>query len=248
MSLKEREGALLEYLREHKEASVEELARAFFVSEPTMRRDLYTLAEAGKLLRTHGGAAYRGGRGENLPQAFREREQTSAKAVIGRRALSLVHDGDTVMVDASSTAAELLKLIGSRRSIAVVTNNAGAPMLLSETAVKTFVSGGELAHDTYAFVGGYAENFLRSFNADICFFSVRTLTADGRLTDNAIAENDVRRVMLARAKRRVLLLDSKKLGEPCMNTLCTLNDVDLVVSERDISGDFPAFREKFLPF
>ena len=71
MSLKEREGAILEYLREHKTASVEELCHAFFVSEPTMRRDLFALAEAGKLLRTHGGAAYRGGRGENLPQALR---------------------------------------------------------------------------------------------------------------------------------------------------------------------------------
>lgn len=248
MSLKEREGALLEYLRAHKEASVEELARVFFVSEPTMRRDLYTLAEAGKLLRTHGGAAYRGGRGENLPQAFREREQTSAKVVIGRRALSLVKDGDTVMVDASSTAAELLKLIGARRSIAVVTNNAGAPMLLSETAVKTFVSGGELAQDTYAFVGGYAESFFRAFHADVCFFSVRRLTETGELTDNAIAENAVRRIMLSRAERRVLLLDSQKIGAPCLNTLCTLDEIDCVVSERDISDRFPAFREKFLPF
>ena len=57
MSFKEREENILSYLREHKEATVSELCRTFYVSEPTMRRDLATLAEAGKLLRTHGGAA-----------------------------------------------------------------------------------------------------------------------------------------------------------------------------------------------
>ena len=248
MSFKERENAILEYLMEHKEATVSELAHTLFVSEPTMRRDLYALSRAGKLLRTHGGAAYKGARGENLPQAFREREQTNAKAIIARRALSLIEDGATVMVDASSTAAELLKLIGTRHGIAVVTNNAGAPVLLSETAVKTYVSGGELAQNTYAFVGGYAEDFMRAFHADICFFSVRRLSSDGALTDNAIAENAIRRVMLSRAKKKVLLLDSKKIGEPCLNTLCSLADIDYVIAEEDISRLFPAYKDKFLPF
>ena len=248
MSFSEREGAILDYLRQHKEATVSELCRILYVSEPTMRRDLYALSRAGKLIRTHGGAAYKGERGENLPRVFREREQTNAKAIIGKRALTLVSDGDTVMVDASSTAAELLKLIGERRDIAVVTNNAGAPMLLAETAVKTFVSGGELARGTYAYVGSHAEDFIRSFHADVCFFSVRRLTLDGDLTDNAIAENAVRRVMLAKAKRRVLLLDSQKIGDACLNTLSTLDGIDAVVSEADLSGLFPAYKDKFLPF
>jgi hypothetical protein len=42
------------------------------------------------------------------------------------------------------------------------------------------------------------------------------------------------------------MLDSKKLGEPCMNTLCGIENVTYVVSERDISGNFPGFEDKFL--
>ena len=246
MSFSDREGAILEYLSKHKEATVSELCHILYVSEPTMRRDLYTLSRAGKLIRTHGGAAYRSERGENLPHAFRERERASAKAIIGRRALALVSDGDTVMVDASSTAAELLKLLGEKRDIAVVTNNAAAPMLLAETAVKAFVSGGELARGTFAYVGSHAEDFIRSFHADICFFSVRSLTGEGDLTDNAIAENAIRRVMLAKAKKKVLLLDGGKVGDACLNTLCTLSEIDAVVSEQDLSFRFPAHKEKFL--
>ena len=246
MSLKEREGALLEYLREHKEASVEELARAFFVSEPTMRRDLSALNADGRIIRTYGGASYKSTPGENLPHAFREREHSDAKAVIGKKCLSLIKDGDTVMADASSTALALLRVIDEKKSIAVITNNAKAAMTLAETKVRTFVTGGELASNTYAYVGSHAEAFLRSFNADVCFFSVRTLTLGGELTDNAIAENAVRRVMLSRSKKKVLLLDSKKIGDPCISTLCHLTDVDYVVSEADISDRFPNLAEKFI--
>ena len=150
------------------------------------------------------------------------------------------------MVDGSSTALALLQEIGDKRAVVVVTNSAKAPLILAKTKIKTFVTGGELAADSYAYTGGYAEEFLRSFNADICFFSVRTLTPDGRLTDNAIAENAVRRVMMSSSKRKIALLDSGKIGQACMNTLCTIGDIDLVVSEKDISEQFEGNNEKFV--
>ncbi len=246
MALKERENAILEYLRENKEASIRELCRDFFVSEPTMRRDIAALNAAGKIIRTHGGAAHRSEPGENLPQAYREREHSEAKIAIGKKCLSLIQDGDTVMVDGSSTALALLRVIGVKKSIIVITNSAKASLILSETKVRTFVTGGELAPNSCAYVGSYAEEFLRSFNADICFFSVRTLTRDGRLTDNAIAENSVRKIMMARSRKSVLMLDSEKIGEPCISTLARIEDVSYIVSERDISTEFPLYREKFL--
>ena len=246
MSTKERDENLLEYLRLHGEATVGELSEALFVSQPTLRRMLSRLAGEGRLIRTYGGAAMRGTMGENLPQEVREREHSAAKAVIGRRALELVKDGDTVMVDGSSTAMALLSLLSVRKSVAVVTNSAKAPLLLGDSGVRLFVTGGELAPHTYAYVGSYAEDFLRSFHADVCFFSVRTLTTAGALTDNAIAENAVRRVMLANSRRAVLMLGSQKIGEPCLNTLCHLDAITHVVSERDISPLFPTYREKFI--
>ena len=246
MSIREREIRILNYLKEHKEASVAELCHAFFVSEPTMRRSLASLAAAGKLLRTHGGAAYKTEPGENLPLAFREREQSDAKVIIGRKCLSLIPDGATIMTDGSSSALALLREIDAKKGVIVVTNNAKAALILAETGVKTFVTGGELSLSTCAYTGAQAESFIRAFNADICFFSVRTLTPEGDLTDNAIADNYVRRAMMSRSKKSVLMLSSKKLGDPCLNTLCTLDEIDYVVSEKDISELYPKYKEKFI--
>lgn len=246
MSFKERESAILEYLRKNKRATVEELCSVLFVSEPTMRRDLAALSSAGKIIRTYGGASHKSELGENLPQAFREREQSDAKIAIGKKCLSLINDGDMIMVDASSTGLALLRALAGKHSVAVITNNAKAPLILSESKVKTFVVGGELAANTYACIGNYAEDFIRSFNADICFFSVRRLTRDGKLTDNAIAENSIRRTMMSRSRKSVLMLDSHKIGDACINTLCDISDVTHIVCEKDISGEFVKYKEKFL--
>jgi DeoR/GlpR family transcriptional regulator of sugar metabolism len=242
----ERENAILDYLREKKEASVEELSRALFVSEPTIRRDLTLLNSSGKIIRTHGGAIYRDEPGVNIPLSYREKEHSDAKQAIAKKCLSLINDGDTVMVDSSSSALALLKLVGAKKSLIVVTNSAKASLILAENNVKTFVAGGQLNHNSCAFTGSFAEEFLRGFNADICFFSVRTLTRDGKLTDNSIDENAIRRVMLSQSKKSVLMLDSQKISEPCPNTLCHLSDVTYVVSERDISGDFSKYEYKFI--
>ena len=246
MSLKEREFSILEYLRDKKEASVSELCKVLFVSEPTMRRDLAALNASGKIIPTYGGASYRSEPGENLPQEYREREHSDAKDIIGKKCLSLISDGDVIMVDGSSTAIALMRAIGDKKSIVIITNSAKAPLILSETKIKTFVTGGELAPNTYAYVGSYAEDFIRSFNADICFFSVRTLTQDGRLTDNALAENSIRKVMMSRSKRSILMLDSQKIGAPCINTLCTVSDITHIVCETNIAPIFPEYSEKFI--
>jgi len=246
MAYKDRETAIIEYLTRHKEASVSELCCALFVSEPTIRRDLAELNAMGKIIRTHGGAMLRGELGENLPLSMRERENSEAKAIIGKKCIELINDGDTVMVDGSSTALALLSELGDKKSVVVITNSAKAPLILAKTKVKTFVSGGELAADAHVYVGSYTEDFLRSFNADVCFFSVRTLTKEGLLTDNAIAENCVRRVMMSRSKKSILMLDSGKIGEPCINSLCSLNEIDFVVSEKNISDFFEKCKEKFI--
>ena len=165
------------------------------------------------------------------------------KEIIAKKCFHMINDGDTVMVDASSTALPLLRLLTGKNSIVVITNSTKAPLIFADSDIKVFLSGGELATNTHGLVGGYAEDFVRGFNADICFLSVTGLCEDGRLTDNSIAENLVRRAMLSRARKRVLMLDSSKIGKAYISTLCTLNEIDAVVSDSDISYLFPQHKE-----
>ena len=51
-----RETKILEYLKEHGSASIQDLVEAFGVSNMTIHRDLNKLAETGLLVKKHGGA------------------------------------------------------------------------------------------------------------------------------------------------------------------------------------------------
>ena len=247
MSLKDRENSILEYLSQNREASVDELCEKLFVSVATMRRDLKTLAEKGKIIRTHGGAFLNKFPGESIPQELREREFVEEKDIIAKKCLDLINDGDSIMIDASSTCLQLMNNLGAKNSIVVITNSTKAPAVSSKTGVKTIVCGGIASKTSFGYVGSIAEEVIRKFNADICFFSVCSLSPDGILTNNSTSENQLCRVMLEQSKKSVLLINSQKLNEPKkLNTLCSLKDIDYIVSEKDISDKFPEYREKFI--
>lgn len=246
MSFKDRENSILEYLSQNRETTIDELCAKLFVSAPTVRRDLKALAEAGKIIRTHGGAFLNNLPWESTPQELREKEYVAEKDIIAKKCLDLIKDGDTIMIDASSTGLQLIKLLNAKSSIIVITNSTKASFASAKTGVKIFVSGGETSKTSFGYIGTFAEEFVRKFNADICFFSVTALTPDGKLTDNSIAENQISKTMIECSKKSVLLLNSQKIGAPHLNTLCTLNDIDLVVSEKDLSDKFPQYKEKFI--
>lgn len=246
MSLKDREKTILEYLSQKREVTIDELCAKLFVSAPTIRRDLKVLSDEGKIIRTHGGAFLNNPPWESTPQELREKEFVEEKDIIAQKCLDLIKDGDTVMIDASSTGLQLIRLLGTKKSIIVITNSSKASLISSKTGVKTFVSGGEASKTSFGFVGSFAEEFIRKFNADICFFSVSSLTPDGKLTDNSIDENQISKTMIESSKKSVLLLNSQKIGGPQLNTLCSLNDIDFVVSEKDISNKFPNHKVKFI--
>ncbi len=91
---------------------------------------------------------------------------------------------------------------------------------------------------SYAFVGYEAERVVSEYNADTVFFLCRGLSDNGVLSDRSIEENNLRRVMLSCAKRRVLLLDSGKLGHTYLNRLCELSEVDELVMEEQVPEHF----------
>ena len=241
----EREEKILALLEKEEEASVRRLSSLLFISEPTVRRDLCLLEKQGKLIRTHGGAVLRQEPlGRNLPLFRREKEDGEAKRVIAGKAVSLIRDGDVLMLDGSTTVLALLPHLAGRNNL-VITSSARVAVTLASLRVRCFVCGGELMEDSLTFSGSYAEDFLRHFNADLCFFSVRAMSPDGILSDNAIEENNIRRTMMRQSRRSVLLLSAKKASlPPCANVLGDLSGIDTVISDSPIAH--PAGAENVL--
>jgi len=126
----ERRLQLLEMVRVRGFASLPELAEAFSVSESTIRRDADLLEQQGAASRIHGGVSYTG-TSPKVPH-FEARQQAGweQKRAIARKAVELVEDGDTVLLDGGSTTYEVARLLVGR-PLHVVTNSLPVANLLS---------------------------------------------------------------------------------------------------------------------
>ena len=114
----EREKQILEILLKEKRASVQDLAKALFISEPSVRRDLQSLEKQNLIKRTHGGAILEETALSNnkIPFLIREYEQSQAKAVIASKAIELIRDNDVVFLDASTSCYYLIPFLASKRN------------------------------------------------------------------------------------------------------------------------------------
>ena len=84
------------------------------------------------------------------------------------------------------------------------------------------------------FVGQTAIDTVRAFNADVCFVSCHGLCENGLVTDTSVQENDVRRAILEQSKRKVLLIDSGKIGKGCWHNLCYISFFDDVFCDQPL--------------
>ena len=245
MPFYEREERLLAAPSEKESMSVSELAKKLFISIPTARRDLAKLEAKGLIVRTFGGASVKKRSADmQVPFILREHEGGEAKIQIAEKAKSLIFDGATIMLDGSTSAYALIPYLAEFNDIIVIASSAKAAVTLCNLGIKTICTGGFMKENSYAFVGFEAERTVADYNADLVFFSCRGLSEDGALTDRSVEENDLRRVMLAHAKKRVLLLDSGKIGKSYLNRLCTLSEVDELLTEIDLPDRFAKMLRK----
>ena len=206
----DREKQILEILLKEKKVTVKQLAKALFISEPSVRRDLQSLEKQNLIKRIHGGAVLEETAlsKNRIPFLIREYEQSSAKAIIAKKAIDLICDDDVIFLDASTSCYYLIPFLASKRNITVITNGVKALTKLAEYGINTISTGGVLVNSCLALVGEEAYKTIENYNADIAFFSCRGISDDGYLTDIAPEENNVRKMKIRRSKKSYLLCAS----------------------------------------
>ena len=232
MPLYEREKKYINLLGEGT-VSVKELALKLFISEPTVRRDITALEKKDLVVCKRGNVSLKVKYADQrIPLFIRDMEQNDEKRVIAQKAVEYIKDGDTVMLDASTTVFHMLPYIAEFKNILVITNGAKTALELAAMGIKTLCTGGELTSESFSYVGTDAESILNRYNADVAFFSCRGLTMDGLVTDNSILENSMRKIMIKNSKKSYLLCDSSKHGKTYLNTICRADELEKVISEK----------------
>lgn len=154
-----------------------------------------------------------------------------AKRIISEKASRYIAEGQTVFLDASSTAQYLIKYFEGFQNLTIITNGMKTAQELNSLSHRIYCTGGLLLHNSSAYVGDFAADFVRNFNADIMFFSSRGVSEDGHITDASQEENYIRQVMLQQSRKHIFLCDHNKIGQIYCYNLCSISQVDDYITD-----------------
>ena len=235
-----RRARLRELIRSQGFASIPDLRSALDVSESTIRRDLDALVAEGEAQRTHGGVFYTGG-GASL-QLFENRRagDWDSKRQVAKAAARLIDNHDTLLLDGGSTTYELARqLVG--RPLQIVTNSLPVANLFAASDQADLVLLGGYVHSrTAVSLGPYANQMLATLNVQKAFLSIAGVDARGYYNSNLLLV-ETERAMMGCADQTIVVADSSKFGKSSLARLCTLDQIQTVVTDEHLSD---AWRER----
>ncbi len=229
----ERRKEILEKLQAEHRVVVSELSQSYGVSEETIRRDLEKLENEGYAIKSYGGAVINENASLDFSFNVRKNRNIAGKQLIARLASRMVHDGDSLMLDASSTAVYIARALKEKKNLIVITNSIEIIIeLLDMTDWKVLSTGGASRVSSYALVGPQTDKMLRDYHVDRAFVSCKGFDLDAGFTDSDELHANNKKTMLDAAKEKILVVDSSKFGETAFVSIGALADINVVVTDK----------------
>lgn len=231
--VRKRHQLIIELLRKKQVLYVVDAAKELGVSELTIRRDFDHLLEKGFIKRFHGGAKLVVSKSEE-PPVYESKGliNKDKKEIIAKVVTDYVHAGDTVFINAGTTAYEVIKHIKDK-DITIVTNNAIACNLIdSECKANLISTGGEYNARNQSYSGILATELIHKMYASVCILGVNGITASDGISTPFYGETLINEEFLSRNKGlSIVIADGSKLGKVfCFNS-ASMDKIDILVTD-----------------
>lgn len=229
-----RRALLAEFIEEHGQATVTELADSFSVSADTVRRDLDWLAKRGAVSRTYGGAVTVTGLA-STDTSFSDRSSAhrDEKHRIASAAAMRIADGETVIVNGGTTTLAVARALGVRRNLTIVTNNLRLPAALPPATVRdVYLIGGSCRLASHVTIGPVTFPGTEGISADVAVIGVGGVAAQAGFTTTNLQEAQMMAEMIVSAQRTIVVADSSKFGRNAFAHIVRLDTVDMLITDR----------------
>ena len=229
----ERHRQIVELLNSRGACAVDVLAKEFSVSEMTIRRDLQSLVEDGRIARTHGGAAPV----EQVMFEFeflrRAQENRPSKDLIGRAAAALVEEGQSVILDSGTTTLAIARELQSRRRLTVITTSLPiAAVLQRGSRVEILLLGGFLRRESPDLEGPLTESNLETLRADIAFVGADGIDLSANAYNTSLNVGRLLTKAVKAASTVYVVADSSKLGRTALTKFGNLASWKGLITDR----------------
>lgn len=226
-----RQQQIMAMARQLGNVTVEDLATRFDVTPQTIRKDLNELCDAKLLSRTHGGAMLSSGV-ENVAYEARRQIAAGEKAVIGRRAASLIPNNCSLFMNIGTTTEEVARALVNHEGLLVITNNIHvATILMPRPRIDVIVAGGMLRRSDGGIIGEAAVDFISQFKVDHAVIGASAIDEDGAMLDFDYREVRAAKAIMQNARNIMLVADATKFTRTAPVRIGHLSDVDVFVTD-----------------
>ncbi len=233
----ERQRLILQLVLMNGVLRISDLAEEFDVSEMTIRRDLDMLAQSGQIERKFGAAVALEQASHEVNYQTRMITNLARKEAIAGLALSMIRDGDTVALDASTTCLTLARKLAQRTDLTVVTNSLDVAQVLRYAQLQVILTGGWIRQMKDSVVGPLALHTLENIRVDQMFFSAHGVLFPDGFVDPDFNEIEIKRAMLRRSARATALIDSSKFGRRALGCIAGLDSIDHLITDSSIAQE-----------
>lgn len=233
----ERQRKIVDTARKDGAVKTQELASLLGVTEETVRRDLDALARQGLLHRTHGGATEISMMFQEIPQSERAGRQQDEKTEIAKAAVKTICPGETLIVDASSTVMELVRILPGGMNLRVVAYGLDVfEKLAVRDDIEGILLGGIYEQKGRRFRGLLTETSLRTLRIDRFFFSGGGYNQSQGIGEPNPEEARFKAIVIAQAAWKCALMDHTKLGRKTDHYFVKPAEIDLFLTDRQGAG------------
>ncbi len=248
MFARERQENIAKLILEKESVSVVELSELYDISEVTIRKDLEELQRQGRVIRTHGGAVslYK-------PSAAFSFQDLSVKCIeekqrIARTAIDLIADGDSIILDGSTTVQELAKLIvgSGKKDLTIITTSINTAVLFKDKEdVSVVLIGGVINFRMNTMEGVIAEKQLRDLCLDKGFVGINGIDREFGFSTSSFNEAEIKKVFMESARETYVLADHTKFDKKYMVKVIGLEDGGRhIITNRKYGYDYSEWEEK----
>lgn len=232
----ERHQYILNKLNEAGYVNVQELSEQMNVSHVTIRKDLKLLEDKNLLFRTHGGGSKINPYTNDKPVAEKEKLNREEKQLIAKAAAALIGHNDSIIIASGTTMLALARSIHPEKHLTVITSALNVALELSHHPhVDVLQLGGQLRQNSSSVMGPYAEQILADVSCGIFFMGVDGVDAATGLTTTSLMEARLNQKMIESAQITVVLADSSKFGKRGLGKICSLEQVQHIITDSGVS-------------
>lgn len=232
-----RRQKIVDIIQDKKKVLVQELAVNFSVTEETIRRDLEKLEEQGILKRTYGGAIINQGTNADMPADMREISNKEGKMRIAENVSNAIQDGDTLMLDSSSTALYVAKCIKrNKKRVTIITNSLKVLIELQDiNDINLILAGGTFRESSKSFVGKWSENVIQNYYVNKAIICCKGMDINRGVMDSNEQEAETKKLMARSADKVFLVVDSMKFDKSSFVNIVDFNEIDYLYTDEVLS-------------